>query len=107
MLIFTSEQVGGEHHVLELRKIEETVIQVVHVRKWTVVQPRPEVIQIRQVTGMAQSMIQTLILTEQLADPAPNLGHTIDSLVVVVQRALVKLVPNRCHFDRPFTPDRS
>lgn len=64
----TSEQVGGEHHVLELGKIkaiEQAVIQVVHIRERTViVQPRSEVVQVRQVTGVAQSVIQALVLAQ-------------------------------------------
>lgn len=98
-LIVTSEQVGGEHHVLELRKveaIEQAVVQVVHVRERTVVQPRPEVIQVRQVAGMAQSVIQALILAEQLADPAPNLGHTTDFLVVVSSMHLLSNLSRIC-----------
>lgn len=53
------------------------MIQVVHVRERTtvVVQPRSEVVQVRQVAGMAQSVIQALVLAQQLADPAPNLSH--------------------------------
>lgn len=70
------------------------MVQVVHIRERTVVQPRPEVIQVRQVAGVAQSVIQALILAEQLADSAPNLGHTTDHLAVV-HHALVGLVPNR------------
>lgn len=108
--IFTSEQVGGEHHVLELRKIEaieQAVVQVVHVRERAVVQPRPEV-QVRQVAGVAQAVIQALILAEQLADLAPNLGHTTAGCLVVARRALVELVPSRRHFETAgirLTPD--
>lgn len=64
----TSEQVGGEHHVLELwqiKTIEQAVIQVVHIRERTIiVQPRSEMVQVRQVTGMAQSVIQALVLAQ-------------------------------------------
>lgn len=67
-LIIPSEQVGGEHHVLELGKIkaiEQAVIQVVHIRERTaIVRPRSEVVQVRQVTGMAQSVIQGLVLAQ-------------------------------------------
>lgn len=71
------------------------MIQVVHVRERTtvVVQPRSEVVQVRQVAGMAQSVIQALVLAQQLADPAPNLGHPCRAPIFVVERALA-LVSN-------------
>lgn len=74
-VIFTSEQVGGEHHVLELRQVETIEQAVVHARKR--VQPRPGVIRARQMTGMAQSVIKTLVTAEQFADSASNLGHPV------------------------------
>jgi len=55
-MMITSEQVGGEHHVLELRQIEtveQTVVHVVHVRYRAIAQPRPLLVA-RQVAGLSR-----------------------------------------------------
>lgn len=89
----TSEQVGGEHHVLELWKVEaveEAVVQIVHARIRRVINSRAtdsdtdtaarielviQLMQTRQVTRMAQAVIRQRALPQQLANLATILRH--------------------------------